>query len=271
MCKYFSYNGINTNTILEQPLMLVSFDRESEYEVFSKELLKTEKSVKNYKSKTYASKFTDDLTFDIVLIKQDFKRFTKEEFRKISSSLLSVDEDMKLEFHSDDEVINTYFLGQFTSITETVADGIAAISCTFENNSQFSYEDKTYSTTCATEKILVYECDSDIKNGFIYPKLTLVANESGTITIQNMSDTVEINSMNITLNKNVKTIIDCDNCIIYDSLGTIIDYEDLGFTDVTSLYWLRFLSGNNSLKLVGNFNMTIDTVLPREEGVPTCY
>ena len=58
--------------------------------------------------------------------------------------------------------------------------------------------------------------------------------------------------------------LDCKNLGIYDSLDRPVLFTDLGIQDEDEIYWLRLIHGNNSIRAMGNFNLTVTYLEPRK-------
>lgn len=65
-------------------------------------------------------------------------------------------------------------------------------------------------------------------------------------------------SLPITMNSQTKTI--------YDDLGRMVKFEDMGIADVDYMYWLRLIQGNNELLICGNCTIEIEHFEYRKVG-----
>lgn len=69
------------------------------------------------------------------------------------------------------------------------------------------------------------------------------------------------------LNLGLKIDIDCKNLGVYDSLKRPVLFTDLGIQDEDELYWLRLIHGNNSFRIYGNFDLSIEYLEPHKGGL----
>ena len=51
--------------------------------------------------------------------------------------------------------------------------------------------------------------------------------------------------------------IDCKALGIYDAIKRPVLFKDLGIQDEDEIYWMRLINGNNSFRVLGNFDLTI--------------
>ena len=65
-------------------------------------------------------------------------------------------------------------------------------------------------------------------------------------------------SLPITMNSNTKTI--------YDDLGRMIKFEDMGIADVDYIYWLRLMQGSNEILICGDCDIEIEHFEYRKVG-----
>ncbi len=72
--------------------------------------------------------------------------------------------------------------------------------------------------------------------------------------------------MTIKVYKGLDVTIDTKRLLIYDSLNRMVAYDKLGISDVDQMYWLRFINGNNTFLLYGDFNLNISYVEARKVG-----
>lgn len=56
--------------------------------------------------------------------------------------------------------------------------------------------------------------------------------------------------------KDLEINMDCQKLLIQDSIGRMIAYDELGITDVDHMYWMRLLSGRNSILVYGDATIT---------------
>lgn len=58
--------------------------------------------------------------------------------------------------------------------------------------------------------------------------------------------------------------LDCKNLGVYDSLDRPILYTDIGIQDEDEIYWMRLIHGNNSIRVMGHFNLSVTYLEPRK-------
>lgn len=133
----------------------------------------------------------------------------------------------------------------------------------FEFTCNSAYGKKYFKETfnITSSQTLLINNPSDELEEYVYPTITLLQSSDTVqnISLSNVSDNNKI--MNIQIKKNMKTVIDCQHCIIQDQVG-LITYEDLGWDDVGNIYWLRLLPGDNQIQVNGNASITIEFEYP---------
>ena len=60
--------------------------------------------------------------------------------------------------------------------------------------------------------------------------------------------------------------LDCKNLGVYDSLDRPVLYTDIGIQDEDEIYWMRLIHGNNSIRAMGHFNLSV-TYLESRKGL----
>ena len=58
--------------------------------------------------------------------------------------------------------------------------------------------------------------------------------------------------------------VDCKNLGVYDSLNRPVLFTEIGIQDEDEIYWLRLIHGNNSIRAMGNFSLTVNYLEPRK-------
>ena len=58
--------------------------------------------------------------------------------------------------------------------------------------------------------------------------------------------------------------LDCKNLGVYDSLDRPVLYTDIGIQDEDEIYWMRLIHGNNSIRAMGHFNLSVTYLEPRK-------
>ncbi len=69
------------------------------------------------------------------------------------------------------------------------------------------------------------------------------------------------------LNQALDIDIDCKMLGIYDSLKRPVLFTKMGIQDEDEIYWMRLINGNNSFRVFGNFNLSIDYLEPKKGGL----
>lgn len=70
-----------------------------------------------------------------------------------------------------------------------------------------------------------------------------------------------------TLLKDLPITIDCRNMAFYDALDRPVLFNEIGLQDEDEIYWPRFIHGNNSFFVSGNFTMDVTYMEPRKGGL----
>lgn len=259
--KSFTYDGKSTDTIVDKPLSIVQFDNITDIDGFTREIIKGDKTLTRQEANHYGSMYSDDMTYDFYLVKNDGSPFTDEEQRKVNKWLTSPRLPKSLNANCDDgdQVI---YKGIFTNIGWKMITGHwDGVKCSFTCDVPFAWKtfSKTYSiTNSLTTSINIPSDDSEYE---VYPKITIKSTTRQTIIITNTTD--NNNKMTISLNPNLPAKIDCKNCIISDATSSgVIDFEDLGWSDATNIYWMKLFDGDNSLKITGSCELTIEFEYP---------
>lgn len=150
----------------------------------------------------HRSKHQDVLTPTVTFVKQDYEEISFDENRKILSWLTSSEYPGYLEvYHDDSEVMSYKLFGNWTEVEQYKLSGsrVAGYVATFESSAPYAYSRKftypeVYATTdeinnndenndylavSGTEEITII-CNSDEYNKLLYPKVTIIFDESNT-------------------------------------------------------------------------------------------
>jgi len=257
--KYFKYDGKTTEDF---GLIIGSFENKTETEIG------LERSVDRGESNTYRTRanhfgtyYDDVLTFEITLIKDPCKfsgedlYFTRSETRKINRWLTS--SHYPILFHMtdyDNHIIadeQVDYFGIFNSVEAHKAVNIAGLTFTFTCDSPFAYSSvKEEVITSETSVNSIIYNDSDEAHDYVYPLLKITPNIDGIITIKNETDSNGTMDINCLIGNVV--YIDAQKLKVTDLAGGLISFEKLGINDVDNIYWMRFCSGENKIKIIGN-------------------
>ena len=60
------------------------------------------------------------------------------------------------------------------------------------------------------------------------------------------------------------------NVFILPTISSVIvidPFSKMGIQDEDEIYWMRLINGNNSFRVFGNFNLSIDYLEPKKGGL----
>lgn len=277
--RFFSFNGLSCATVIgsQNPLILVSFDDDiDEIPGSSKEVITGDTSIYKTIANEYGNKYANTLTFEYGLMKASGEMITSSEQEAIETWLTSPKLSQYLQLYDVECDEN----GEF--IVDESATPVAIYCGTFTETSWIAYDDGYMGAKFS------FQCDqpyawsfhsidlSDIEDGasevlnivsdatedFIYPKITLTAVNSRTpteeISISITNETDDSSTLTLTTLSHLVVNIDCWKLRITDNAGNIINYDDLGWSDVGNIYWPRFVNGNNTLSFSLPEDVTLD-------------
>ena len=81
-----------------------------------------------------------------------------------------------------------------------------------------------------------------------------------------LQNNIRLFKADLCLNANLDVTIDTQKMLITDSIDRMVTYDKLGIKDVDQMYWLRFINGNNTLLLYGDYDLTIKFSESRKVG-----
>lgn len=265
---HFTYNNKSTEDF---GVMVVSFDDLDILESgLQREISKGDTTDYRYTANHFGTKYSGVIEFTKALIKNDYSTFTKEEISDINSWLTSPKCPKYLEFTGCNDKSYLY-CGLFTNIQYKVnSSGIIGIIFTFTNNSPFLYLLESQSYTVTSGEQISFECNSDLSEDYCYPTvdITYTGNaDYANVSITNISDANRI--FKVKTLSNVKLTIDTQNQIVTNADGAL-EYEDYGLDNEDYIYWLRLLSGKNTLKVncdqTGDILISIRCITPKKAG-----
>ncbi len=167
---------------------------------------------------------------------------------------------------------NDYFdepIEFFVTITEINTEHITLpheLIYTVQCDSPYGYTplitQKVVSNTIVPER-LVLTNNSDELEDYVYPTFKILPKSHSDITIKNITDNgiLKIKSL-----RNDEFYIDCQRLKIYDITNELLSFEDLGISDVDSIYWPRLCSGQNTFEFQGDADIEISWREPRKVG-----
>lgn len=257
----FIYNGKSTKSILSDELMLATFDDNVVIPEINRNLLASDRTILKNIQNEYGTTY-DNLTISYGLVKKNGNKFTDDEQENIEKWLTSPKMSIDLEIYDDENNVIEIYCGLFTNMKwQSVGDAWIGLMFEFTCNSAYGkkYFKKSFNIT--SNQTLLINNPSDELEEYVYPTITLLQSSDTVqnISLNNVSDNNK--AMSVQVKKNMKTIIDCQHCIIKDQVG-LITYEDLGWNDVGNIYWLRLLPGDNQIQVTGNASITIEFEYP---------
>ena len=241
----------------------------------SREIIKGGKTKFRARSNHYGTKYTDDITFSIVIMKnpcnvtnQNDLYFTSSDVRKINAWLTSPQYPAKLIIEDEyyDEEIEYHAL--INDLTVETGGNLHELVYSVETDSPYGLSPKysvtTVSTSSASSSITI-DNKSDELETCMYPVITVEPTAHGEITITNTTDNNR--SMTFTALRNNTITIDSQRRIFVDYVGGLLSFEDIGITDVSQIKFPRLLPGKNVFTIKGNAEVTITYQEARKVGV----
>lgn len=253
----FIYKGKSTDTILSSSkLIIATFTEVSEIVGHDREDVVGDTTITRQVANEYGTIYSGQ-TFEYSLIKNNLEPFTEEEQILVESWLSSPKFSSTLQLIDCEGTVIGNYTGKFTH-TEwvTSAGGWAGVNFTFKATSPYMFEEHTQGFTIDGSSSITIDCDSDEYEEYIYPVVEIYAkDETNTVTITNKTD--NNNELKIEALHRLRILIDCDHCTLTDATTNgIISFDDVGWKDVGNIYWLRFITGENNLRIIGNAIIT---------------
>lgn len=260
----FIYNGQSSDNILESsPLLMASFDTEDAVIGHERDNVIGEPTISRPIANEYGTQY-QALEINYGLIKRDLTPFTNEEQRIVERWLTSPKLSQKLQFiDCKSKELQGVYCGKFLSTEWYPADGgWAGVQFLFQNNSMYPTMHSSYSYEVRRSATITVNCPSDELEEYIYPILKVVEPiETAEISIKNTTDNNR--TMTINARHELPMVFDCQNCIPTDgTTSQIFTYDDLGWENVSDIYWLRLLPGENQLEVTGDADITIEFDYP---------
>ena len=273
---YFQYNNHSSQDF---HLMIGGFDYTEDVPLglsrtINKGSFTTVRKIPNF----MGTEYSDTLSFRISCIKdpceypdQESAIFTEDEVDAITSWL--TEPNYPILFHMYDYEPNVYrkydYFAIVTDIEPQVLGGdVVGFDITFDTNSPYAWSNeitRSYENTGTTTR--TFTVNNSERQGLIFPTITILPDTSGagsgrvTISIKNVRDNRTI-TMSI-LREEIT--MDCQRGMFYSQTG-LLTFEDLGISDVDSIYWPRLYNGQNQFQLTGAATFTFTYREPRKVG-----
>ena len=260
----FIYNGQSSDDIIaSSPLLLASFDAEDSVVGHERDNIVGEPTISRPIANEYGTQY-QALEIEYGLIKRDLTPFTNEEQRIVERWLTSPKISQKLQFiDCKSDILQGTYCGKFLTTEWYPANGgWAGVQFTFQNNSAYPVMNFLQTYQVRGNETFTVTNPTDELEEYIYPVMTIIEpTETANVTVKNMTD--NNNSMTINARHELPMIFDCQHCIPKDGTTSgIFTYQDLGWTDIGNIYWLRLLPGDNLINVVGNADITIEFEYP---------
>lgn len=259
----FEYNGQSTDTIVDQPLMIVTFEAPNEIAGFSREIVKGDKTMLHQEVNHYGTMYSDDSTYEFYLVKKDGSGFTNTEQRKINKWLTSPTLPKRLKGIGDDKE-ELIYKGIFQHIDWkliTCKTGkLDSVKCTFVCDTPFIWQPKKQTYNVDNFQAINLTIDSDDSEYRIYPKITIKTQSEQTITILHKGTNYK---MSVHCRPNLTVCLDCKYCRVTDGTVTgAVSFTDIGWTNAEGLQWLYLIDGPNILNISGSCTVDIEYDVP---------
>ena len=276
--NYFTYNGASSQ---DYGLVIGGFRTDPEVPLaMSRDILKGSMNRYRIIPNHMGTSYQDVLVFTVSMVKDpcfsDEYVFTEADVDEIVSWLTAP--KYPTLFHMYDEEPDVYkkydYYGLFSDIqTMTNNEDVIGFTATFTTNSPYAWDkEKTaeYNSDSTDMNTMIITVNSSEHNSPIWPVITIYPSidaETTTkgrvpITIRNEEDGKE---MVVNVLKGSPTIIDCKRCMISGPSG-LLHFNDLGLTDVGSMYWFRLYNGNNAVSISAQANITFTYQEPKKVG-----
>lgn len=199
VCKDFKFDN---NSLSKQNLISVNFDDDTSLpSALSRDMEFSEMNKYRPERIGFGTVYTDVLTFDIHIIKDDSMcksqeemEFTNEEYETLVSWLTSPHENMWLNITKENGE-TALAKGYFSSVESYENCGICyGAKCTFMCNSPYTYEDKTITKQIQRETNFILSNNSSEKYDYVYPILHIVPTKKEEIYIHNLSDSTIVDN-----------------------------------------------------------------------------
>lgn len=264
----FEFNGVNSDKY-----GIIITKLEDNTSLISRSVITGEKNRFRPRENHFGTMYDNNYSFTLGLSKspcasRDNGYFTSNEIKRINSWLTSPQLPKKFKFINNeyfDEEIEFFVV--FTAVEAEHVNKPHELIFNVVCDSPYGYTPliihNIESSSVVTTPFVISN-NSDELEDYIYPLIKIKSLGYGKITIKNLTDKGEIS---IEVLKNVTFYIDCKRLKIYDDTNQIISFDDLGISDVDSIYWPRLCSGINNLEFKGAAEIEITYREPRKVGV----
>lgn len=239
----------------------------------AREVIKGAKTKYRALSNSWGTKYNEDLSFNLVVIKdpsakQSEMRFTSSDIKALNAWLTSPQYPQSLKIlDSDYYTEDIEYFAVISNVTTEDEGYIYELIFTVECNAPYGlskeYTHGITSTSDTTTSYTIYNTSDEHEN-YIYPKIQITPTAQGTITIKSTTDN---NSLSFSATKDTVIYIDSEKRKFTDSAGTLMTFDNLGIEDVDKIYLPRLLYGKNILKFKGDAEIVITYREPRKVGV----
>ena len=185
--------------------------------------------------------------------------FTRDEISRINKALTSAKTPRALRVEDcpdepDEDACVIEYFGCFTNVEFKMSDPPVGIKFTFTCNAPYGFSTETASYLTGDNPDDFILVNSDEAEEYIYPSYTVQTDAPGSVTICNHTDGHEVSYL---LDGNSTYHFDSFLCVAGKE-GEEITLEDIGFTDdVTDIYWLRLLDGENHISVDGSIRSVV--------------
>ena len=248
----FIYKNKSTDTILESTrLILVSFSQLESITGSSRESVVGNSTLTRQFPNEYGT-MSSALTFNYALIKSDKTPFTVEEQIEVERWLSSPKYSSKLQIIDCDGIEDTLYYGKFIKTDwYPCVGGWYGVAFTFENKHAYPHRHFEHTFNINGNDTITFNCQSDELEEYIYPIVMITAQDSTEeLTITNRTD--NNNSISMRCLDRIENVMDCNLCMLYDRGNkNLIGFDDVGWSDVGNIYWIRLVPGENIFDITG--------------------
>ena len=285
----FTFNGISSHDYNLIVGWLNSSDPDVSTNGLNREVKKTANTNK-IKNNVYGAEYTDVITFNFSIFKENGEEITRAESIKINQWLTSSPTPKLLQFN-DSDTYPLHYYAICTHIKDIIAAGrLVGKELTFETNSPYAFSRKE-------EKVLSSKEDSSFEDNtfylnnptdsIYYPTITINITpykySDLRISIENVTDRKSVTltppKVSRTLNEVLTIILNSEKLTILDGNNNLIPASQLGWNEtyaspvsstgetINTIYWPRLLKGTNEIKVSGTYDtFKIEYEYPRKAG-----
>ena len=264
-CSYIKFNNKSSDEVLNTKLLLCHTDYSDDVVAISREIKKGETTYLKPRVSHYGVSYSEQPTFKVGFIKEDFSSFTIDDKRKINTWLTESQVPLKLQLFSDLWDSDIYWKCVVSQIDYVRYNHCSMVMVSFLCDSEFAYKDRVITYM---DDDFIIPCESDLDDlSYIYPVLKLTPKQTSDLTITNVTDGKYFKIKGL---EKLDITIDCQNYMLSDNAGNVLNIKDIFIEDDDyDLYWFRLLMGNNRVTIEGGeceFTVLITNML--KVGVP---